>query len=75
MSFGDTVLSGIAVLVAWAVLKVIWKKKDVTLRRIRLRADSIKWLPCCVFGHVDLGLVDYEWGERCICERCGERLD
>ena len=39
------------------------------------RADSIKWLPCWVFGHVDPGVVDYERGDHCICERCGKRLD
>ena len=75
MSFWDTVLSGIVVLVVWAAVIAIWKNKDVTLRRIRRRADSIKWLPCWVFGHVDPGMVDYERGDHCICERCGKRLD
>lgn len=75
MGFWGTVVSGLVILAVGAILKAIWKNKDVMRRRIKRRVDSIKWLPCRVFNHVEPGFVDYEMGEPYLCERCGEEID
>ena len=75
----EYIIVACAILSALSGVRILYKMEyRETLRRIRRRirrrTDSIKWLPCSVGGHVEPSVVDYEMGERCICERCGKVL-
>ena len=75
MGFKETVVAGLVVAAVSAIIRFLSTVEYVqTLRRIRRRTDSTKWLPCFVGGHVEPSVADYEMGEHCICERCGKVL-